>query len=502
MDAHRAVTPDAAPALSALGVLAFVLTYVVGFFATAGAAGVDFGTNSRDGNDVRMGGLVGIALAIVFTAGLCALIVAGAYGSASTTEQAVAAGKAAGGFILNPVNLIPVILGPTAFKWMAFLLAVAAFPSACFSAFIAANSFKTTLPKVNPFVSVGIGAAVSIILAVTGLAGRCRPRLRDHRRLLRPDLRRHVRRLPDEPGDVDGPARRLQPGGLDRLGGGLRRRDPPQPRRGRPGGAGARLRGGGPRLLVVRQGRALVAGRAAPQGGDRQGLGQTRTGWGDIEALPPRGLAGPPRRLDPEEPRAMSSPNTLSASVRARLSAMMFLQFFVWGAWWVTMGTYLLQGLKFTGTETAQAYSTIPWGAIVAPFVIGMVADRFFAAEKVLGVLHLAGAALLYAVSTVTDPTAFFWVLLVYALCYVPTLALVNAISFNQMASPEKEFPAVRVFGTLGWIAAGLDRGAPGHRGPGRTAAGGRRGVRAPRRLCLLPAPHPAEVPGARGEGP
>jgi nucleoside transporter len=151
----------------------------------------------------------------------------------------------------------------------------------------------------------------------------------------------------------------------------------------------------------------------------------------------------------------MTTENSLSASVRARLSAMMFLQFFVWGAWWVTMGTYLLQGLEFSGTETARAYSTIAWGAIVAPFVVGMVADRFFPAQKVLGVLHLSGAALLYAVSTVTEPTAFFWVLLLYALCYNPTLALVNAISFNQMASPEKQFPAVRVFGTLGWITAG-----------------------------------------------
>ena len=115
---------------------------------------------------------------------------------------------------------------------------------------------------------------------------------------------------------------------------------------------------------------------------------------------------------------------------------MMFLQFFVWGAWYVTMGTYLLQGLKFTGTQTAQAYSTMPWGAIVAPFFVGMIADRFFAAEKVLAVLHLAGAALLYCVSTLTDPGAFFWVLLVYALCYMPTLALANAISFHQMASP------------------------------------------------------------------
>jgi nucleoside transporter len=147
---------------------------------------------------------------------------------------------------------------------------------------------------------------------------------------------------------------------------------------------------------------------------------------------------------------------TLSPAVRVKLSAMMFLQFFVWGAYFVTMGTYLVQGLRFTGTEAALAYSTMPWGAIVAPFVIGMIADRFFAAEKLLGVLHLVGAALLYWVSTVTTPGAFFWVLLLYALCYNPTLALVNAIAFNQMASPEKQFPAVRLWGTIGWIVAGL----------------------------------------------
>ena len=151
----------------------------------------------------------------------------------------------------------------------------------------------------------------------------------------------------------------------------------------------------------------------------------------------------------------MTAENTLSASVRTRLSTMMFLQFFIWGAWWVTMGTYLLQGLKFTGVQTAQAYSTMPWGAIAAPFLVGMVADRFFAAEKVLAVMHLTGAALLYWVSTITDPVAFFWVLLAYALCYNPTLALVNAIAFNQMASPERQFPAIRVFGTVGWIVAG-----------------------------------------------
>jgi nucleoside transporter len=153
---------------------------------------------------------------------------------------------------------------------------------------------------------------------------------------------------------------------------------------------------------------------------------------------------------------------TLSPAVRVKLSAMMFLQFFVWGAYFVTMGTYLLQGLGFTGTETGQAYSTMPWGAIVAPFVVGMIADRFFAAEKLLGVLHLVGAGLLYWVSTITTPAAFFWVLLLYALCYNPTLALVNAIAFNQMASPEKQFPSVRLWGTIGWIVAGLIVGSLG----------------------------------------
>jgi cytosine permease len=175
IEAHQAVVPDAPPALSAFGVLAFVLTYVVGFFATAGAAGVDFGTNSVDRRDVQMGGLVGIAAAILLTAGLSTLIVAGVYGSADMATRAVAEGKESGGFILNSVSLIKVILGATAMKWMAFLLALAAFPAACFSSFIAANSFKTTLPKVNPFISVGIGAAISIVLAVTGLAGRVVP---------------------------------------------------------------------------------------------------------------------------------------------------------------------------------------------------------------------------------------------------------------------------------------------------------------------------------------
>jgi len=148
--------------LSFLGVMALSLSFVIGFFATAGAAGVDFGTNSRNEKDVQMGGLVGIALATIVSAGAAILIAAGAFG-------------ATGKYAMNPADagFMGSIMGSEgAGKTMGLLLAVAAFPPACFSSFIAANSFKTTLPTVNPFVSVGIGTVVSIILAVTGWAGR------------------------------------------------------------------------------------------------------------------------------------------------------------------------------------------------------------------------------------------------------------------------------------------------------------------------------------------
>ncbi|MDH3650290.1 MAG: nucleoside permease [Saprospiraceae bacterium] len=140
---------------------------------------------------------------------------------------------------------------------------------------------------------------------------------------------------------------------------------------------------------------------------------------------------------------------------RIQLSVMMFFQFFVWGAWYVTMGTYLLS-IDFDGLAVGAAYSTVNWAAILSPFFIGMVADRFFSAEKVLGVMHLLGAGLLWYVASLTTPGPFFWVLLAYALLYMPTLALANAISFYQMESPEKEFPGIRVLGTIGWIVAGV----------------------------------------------
>ena len=140
--------------------------------------------------------------------------------------------------------------------------------------------------------------------------------------------------------------------------------------------------------------------------------------------------------------------------VRLQLSVMMFLQFFIWGAWCVTMGTYLGK-IGFQGMEIGNAYSTTAWAAMISPFFVGMIADRFFAAEKVLGLLHIAGGVLLYAASKAVQPAAFFWVLLLYTLCYMPTLALTNAVSFEAMKNPAREFPGIRVLGTIGWIAAG-----------------------------------------------
>ncbi|MCX7722657.1 MAG: cytosine permease [Verrucomicrobiae bacterium] len=153
--------------LSVFGVLGAVLTYVVGFFATAGAAGVDFGMNNRSARDVQLGGLVGIGLAAIYAGALSLVTVAGVYGSQSLCAAALAAG---GSF--RTLDLIPLVLGEAHGKWVKLVLAIAAFPPACFSAFIAANSFKTTLPRVSPVVSVGIGAGVSILLALSGWAGR------------------------------------------------------------------------------------------------------------------------------------------------------------------------------------------------------------------------------------------------------------------------------------------------------------------------------------------
>ncbi|GAA4799506.1 nucleoside permease [Litoribaculum gwangyangense] len=146
----------------------------------------------------------------------------------------------------------------------------------------------------------------------------------------------------------------------------------------------------------------------------------------------------------------------MKKSTQFQLSFMMFLEFFIWGGWFVTLGSFMGNNLSATGAETGMAYSTQCWGAIIAPFIIGLIADRFFNAEKILGVLHLAGAFLMYQMSQSTEFAVFYPYVLSYMIVYMPTLALVNSVSFNQMNDPSKQFPMVRVWGTIGWILAGL----------------------------------------------
>jgi len=146
----------------------------------------------------------------------------------------------------------------------------------------------------------------------------------------------------------------------------------------------------------------------------------------------------------------------MKAKINSLLASMMFLEYFIWGAWYVTMGTYMTEHLHASGVEIGAAYSALAIATMISPFFVGLVADKFFAAQKIMGVLHLIGAVLLFLATKIDNSTSFYWIILVYALLYMPTIALSNSIAFSQMTDPGKQFPWIRVFGTLGWIVAGV----------------------------------------------
>jgi len=143
------------------------------------------------------------------------------------------------------------------------------------------------------------------------------------------------------------------------------------------------------------------------------------------------------------------------SSLIPRLSVMMFLQFFIWGAWYVTIGNYMTS--MGMADLTHWPYTVNPLAAIISPFFLGLVADRYFATEKVLGVLHILGGLVMFiAPMTSASPVLFISLLALYNLCYMPTLGLTNSLAFHHIEDQEKEFPKIRVFGTIGWIVAGL----------------------------------------------
>jgi len=142
--------------------------------------------------------------------------------------------------------------------------------------------------------------------------------------------------------------------------------------------------------------------------------------------------------------------------IRARLGAMMFLEYFIWGAWYVTVGTWLASSLHFTGQQIGLAAGTTAVGAMIAPFFVGLIADKLFATQRVLAGLHLLGGILLFLASQQIAFSKIYALLLLYCLCFMPTLALTNSLAFRQMSDPKLEFGPIRVLGTAGWIAAGL----------------------------------------------
>src|SRR5678809_349728 len=155
-------------------------------------------------------------------------------------------------------------------------------------------------------------------------------------------------------------------------------------------------------------------------------------------------------------------PLNMPIANRIRLSLMMFLNYVIWGSWYVTLGAYLTITLKFTGTEAGAVFGTTALACMISPFFVGLIADRFFASERVLAALHLLGAVLLFFVTKATSFGAVYALMFAYCLCYFPTIALTNSLTLQHLKDTGRDFPLIRVFGTLGWIAIGVTIGRLG----------------------------------------
>src|SRR5881628_1301695 len=143
----------------------------------------------------------------------------------------------------------------------------------------------------------------------------------------------------------------------------------------------------------------------------------------------------------------------MQTALKTRLSFFMFLQYFIWGSWYVSMGTYLANVLKFSGQEIGAAYGAFAIGSMISPFFVGLIADRYFASEKLLAFLGILGGALMFTLPKLTAFGAFYPVLIVYCATYAPTLALGNSLSLHHLANPKRDFPLVKAFSALGLIA-------------------------------------------------
>src|ERR1041384_6547409 len=146
----------------------------------------------------------------------------------------------------------------------------------------------------------------------------------------------------------------------------------------------------------------------------------------------------------------------MQTALKTKLSFFMFLQYFIWGSWYVSMGTYLANVLKFSGQQIGAAYGAFAIGSMISPFFVGLVADRSFASEKILGALGLLGGAVMCLLPQVTEFGSFYPVLILYCALFAPTLALGNSLSLHHLLDAKKDFPTVKILSAVGWIAGGV----------------------------------------------